>query len=1423
MLRTALYWLTGRPLFALVGKGYVALMGASRRVPGYPWFERWATARTRAVFRHVRIPERFATRLEPFLEANRCRAIDPVIIMLVWMAGGVLGAWPTAGGILKSTPFIFGLLAMVSGMNPFLGLTTALVFAGADLATKLIAVSLELSGLVLPAGVAGWFDTLGLTALPILAAVAQGLGLLVGAVLAYSTMALTGVAPGISARVFRLLTYNVAVRVLPSTLAKAVGFCLMLAAAGPFVWWIRGPVGLVWVLPFALLPLAGVFSSGSESGDSSRARVSHEEFTCAVCGKHTGALPFCQFCYAPAQGQGGAAALAQVHCTKCGSAVSAGAPYCWQCNSLRHNQWNALSESEQAEALRVRSTHLGIQQEHAQTVGSASAPPAALPGATSWLIPMPVAFNPASALAEAIATVGAIAGATVGLGAAYQWMAGPGDALETGARAAAASATSGTGGASAGAAAATSAAAAGGGASGGAPIAPIDWDKPGWWSGDPATLRAPTPTGLRELEQLIDWDARHPGHDMATPLGRNVMITIGSGESYGIATEPGFGARWVPGNNRPNLAHWHAAPDGNCTPVVFSGSGEDVFGKILSDGNQDVTFADGSVERRRVIVRRLFNQGDGSETQFDPSQPRCRGVDPILEVVYGPCDDCVVTPPTSAAPSAKTAVPTPAAPLPAEPATDWAAICAEAKARGVSADGLASMDAVVACGMVGQAPTATPYPHFGDLAVSAGPAAAVGAAMPPGIAQALTPGVNPQAAAQRVSDLDDIVSGSYEDGGMFDRHNAILDEARKQGDVDESLLARLREERDAGNAGRQAQWDEHSQQVQSTLKTQDAERALAEQELAAVNTARAEHLSRLRAAAGERGMMGNDAGHANVYGKADELLKRLRQGEHVSDREIADVDRIIRRDIHEGATGRPTIFDGSAASQARVDAEAIREGLKGTSREIFTGVTADGSTSFKAMALHGLLGSMSGGASGVVGESIEGLYAVGDGIMAGKSTMQSLGDATANWAKGQAIGKGISGGLGAAVHLGKAALPALTDLAGKTSFAKGLLRQTSGLADAAQDLTKRIELAQKHNKPEYIHSLYRQGGNKGAGMAKLGKMEELGHITKAQADYMNKTMTELAEKATRKALPGATAQFEKSMKRLGVPVKVKEIMIGDSGSSAKTGGARSVKTDADRTIVATFDPSEVQAYADRFHGSDARKAYADLNQRVTNSYTREVDNVLGDLTGFKTDHVGGQPVTRAGGALKGSDIGFDAYSGVGRTSGKIDSYGEGFTNVRQSVQGRTQVFDPKKRIDPVTGEVRVHQASSDAIGDQWQKNRFETGSGAEDLRQVKYGDLELPDNLRQQVKAVEGLDGASPKAQLQQASKAVTRAEDFGRKMEGPGAGRVLDPEIVDVAAKLRKYPQQAPEILSKAGMTNAEFIERAKAAVTGYAKSRGI
>ena len=122
-------------------------------------------------------------------------------------------------------------------------------------------------------------------------------------------------------------------------------------------------------------------------------------------------------------------------------------------------------------------------------------------------------------------------------------------------------------------------------------------------------------------------------------------------------------------------------------------------------------------------------------------------------------------------------------------------------------------------------------------------------------------------------------------------------------------------------------------------------------------------------------------------GQTDRLLDKLNQ----MSSDLVNKGSVPDRETMEKLRGM--IKKEMDAQHSRDEAKRtnwIKEGTQATTREIFTGTTADGETSYKAMALRGLLGVATGGKSEYVLEVGEKMYIIRDEVMAGKSGMEAV-------------------------------------------------------------------------------------------------------------------------------------------------------------------------------------------------------------------------------------------------------------------------------------------------------------------------------------------------------------------------------------------------------------------------------------------------
>lgn len=163
--------------------------------------------------------------------------------------------------------------------------------------------------------------------------------------------------------------------------------------------------------------------------------------------------------------------------------------------------------------------------------------------------------------------------------------------------------------------------------------------------------------------------------------------------------------------------------------------------------------------------------------------------------------------------------------------------------------------------------------------------------------------------------------------------------------------------------------------------------------------------------------------YSRISDQIDKVSRQLRSGGKV------DVDlysRIYR--VYEGRVTGRTIPDGQIPSEAQIFRETVEGGIEGTSREIFTGVDADGKFSVKSMALRGLVGVATGGSSELAYTPASAAYTMKDYVdKGGDSVLGAFGHALKDVAVGELMGLGIGGVINYGGKYGGKLLSAIAD------------------------------------------------------------------------------------------------------------------------------------------------------------------------------------------------------------------------------------------------------------------------------------------------------------------------------------------------------------------------------------------------------------
>jgi len=476
------------------------------------------------------------------------------------------------------------------------------------------------------------------------------------------------------------------------------------------------------------------------------------------------------------------------------------------------------------------------------------------------------------------------------------------------------------------------------------------------------------------------------------------------------------------------------------------------------------------------------------------------------------------------------------------------------------------------------------------------------------------------------------------------------------------------------------------------------------------------------------------------------------------------VKRRIGRDI-AAPTGKPTTADW------------IADGLSMTAKEVFTGTDADGNTSYKSMLLRGLVGVATGGGSEYVYTPTDALYRMKDGVDRGESGLTLFGKAAGGAILDELIGRAVGGVMNKGIGYVANKFPTLTKTVSEYAddIYKRLNKPIGGARPAAlssQLAAKKaaLEAALDAGDDDAVRALYNNGG-----MDDLAKLESGGHITPGQAQKLNRVVTRTTDDAVDSATKRTLTQFKDE-----TGVKVDELLVGDSGSSSRSLGPRSVRTDADRTLVSKFNQTDLQNYAQR-NNMSVNEAYDDLSKKLTGMQQTNIDEALP-------------------GGLRTSDVDCKCYDRIGGGAGQSDCYPEGFTNARQA-QGRTTVYQG----DADGNLARSYQTSGQATVDQNQLMKGQFG-GEMSPDPTRIGSDELPKLLDNQKASIANHSDAKSVA------KAVGRADYVANRV-----GQPLDPDVTNIAKQITGNPQGQQAILQNHGITEEQFVNRAKGMLMSY------
>ncbi len=591
--------------------------------------------------------------------------------------------------------------------------------------------------------------------------------------------------------------------------------------------------------------------------------------------------------------------------------------------------------------------------------------------------------------------------------------------------------------------------------------------------------------------------------------------------------------------------------------------------------------------------------------------------------------------------------------------------------------------------------------------------------------------------------------------------------------------------------------------------------------------------------------LGPDGGRASVH--ADKLLVEARRGEPVSSKQVAAVKRFIR----DREAGRTEVeSDRQIASE--LDLDIVKETFQGSVRTAITAKNPDGTISWPAMVTRIGIAIKTGGASEYVMIPAESGYIVKDCMDQGASVGEAVATAGVVAVASAVAGKVIAGGLGvvakgagwAARGAAKAAgkyLPATSSAAKQA--AKWLGKGVAGLGKefkqvgkfakdgaragakkvglggtrmvAKQSARSTLTLTQKKLQQTFTKAVAEGdeqaliGLYKNGGMRKLAALERAGHMNATQVKAANTIMSRNMKQAIREGTESSVERFERK-----TGYKIKEVLLGDSGSSAK-GTARSILTDYDRTVIASFDDDVLDEYARKkgltIHHKSVKK-YAELNKMTpANARLHIAEKDLSKKFVETHSKEVGLSVQRKLGVNAAKDLDYAAYNGIGSGAGPTDSYPLGFTNARQSILGTGT-----RTYRAANGQLRTHVVSGDTIVDA---NAFKSDPYFKSAKMpaklapapTRIVKEEMPALLKQQVQS------AASHRDAKSLAKAVGRANYVAQR-----AKLKTNPGLSRVAKQIFDNPQKMKTILQQNGLSEVQFVTQSRQLINNLADQLG-